>query len=106
MNVHLRPGCPADAHDAGVICHDAFEAISTRHGFPKDFPSREAAIGFVPTRNAALFRWCLEQRLRVVMPMTLMTTGPYSDGRVPAVDPLLSAAPRRFAAGNGVRADS
>ena len=29
----------------------------------------------LPTRNAALFRWCLESGLRVVQPMTLMTVG-------------------------------
>ena len=28
----------------------------------------------VPNRNPALFHWCLENRLRVVQPMTLMTT--------------------------------
>jgi hypothetical protein len=33
----------------------------------------------VPTRNAGLFRWCLESGLRVVQPMTLMTTGLYND---------------------------
>jgi predicted N-acetyltransferase YhbS len=33
----------------------------------------------VPTRNAGLFRWCLEQGLRVVQPMTLMTTGLYNE---------------------------
>lgn len=33
----------------------------------------------VPTRNAALFRWCLENRLRVVQPMTLMTIGLYNE---------------------------
>jgi GNAT superfamily N-acetyltransferase len=33
----------------------------------------------VPTRNAGLFRWCLENGLRVVQPLTLMTTGLYSD---------------------------
>jgi predicted N-acetyltransferase YhbS len=33
----------------------------------------------VPTRNAALFRWCLENGLRVVEPMTLMTMGFYSE---------------------------
>lgn len=32
---------------------------------------------FVPTRNAALLRWCLEKGLRIVQPMTLMTIGPY-----------------------------
>jgi hypothetical protein len=29
----------------------------------------------VPTRNAGLFRWCLENGLRVVEPMTLMSLG-------------------------------
>jgi ribosomal protein S18 acetylase RimI-like enzyme len=33
----------------------------------------------LPTRNAGLFRWCLESGLRVVQPMTLMTTGLYSE---------------------------
>ena len=35
----------------------------------------------IPIRQAELFRWCLEQGLRVVMPMTLMTVGPYSEPR-------------------------
>lgn len=33
----------------------------------------------VPTRNASLFRWCLDNGLRVVQPMTLMTTGLYNE---------------------------
>jgi len=33
----------------------------------------------VPTRNAALFRWCLESGLRVVQPMTLMSLGLYNE---------------------------
>jgi len=33
----------------------------------------------VPTRNAALFRWCLEKGLQVVQPMTLMTIGLYNE---------------------------
>ena len=33
----------------------------------------------VPTRNAGLFRWCLENGLRVVQPLTLMTTGFYQE---------------------------
>src|SRR5258708_4099924 len=32
----------------------------------------------VPTRNAELFRWCLESGMRVVQPMTLMTIGLYN----------------------------
>jgi len=33
----------------------------------------------VPTRNAELFLWCLEHRLRVVQPMTLMSIGLYNE---------------------------
>ena len=35
----------------------------------------------VPTRNATLMRWCLENGLRVVEPMTLMTMGLYNEPR-------------------------
>lgn len=44
--------------------------------------SAEALLGpgiLVPTRNAKLFRWCLENGLRVVEPMTLMTVGLYNE---------------------------
>jgi len=33
----------------------------------------------LPTRNSALFRWCLAQGLRVVQPMTLMSMGLYNE---------------------------
>jgi predicted N-acetyltransferase YhbS len=33
----------------------------------------------VPSRNSALLRWCLANGLRVVQPMTLMSTGLYND---------------------------
>jgi GNAT superfamily N-acetyltransferase len=33
----------------------------------------------VPSRNAELFRWCLESGLRVVQPMTLMAMGLYNE---------------------------
>ena len=37
-----------------------------------------AGPGFhVPSRNAELMRWCLEQGLRIRQPMTLMSIGPY-----------------------------
>ena len=39
-----------------------------------------AGPGFLlPMRNAELFRWCLEKKLRVVQPMTLMTVGLYNE---------------------------
>jgi GNAT superfamily N-acetyltransferase len=46
-----------------------------------------AAQGFqgpgflLPTRNSDLLRWSLERGLRVVMPMTLMSTGLYNEPR-------------------------
>jgi GNAT superfamily N-acetyltransferase len=41
-----------------------------------------APLSFLlPTRQAALFRWCLAQGLRVVKTMTLMTTGEYVEPR-------------------------
>jgi hypothetical protein len=33
----------------------------------------------VPSRNTVLFRWCLANGLRVVQPMTLMSTGLYNE---------------------------
>jgi len=44
--------------------------------------SAEAFAGpgiIVPTRNSGLFRWCLENSLRVVQPMTLMSSGLYNE---------------------------
>ena len=44
--------------------------------------SAEAFAGpgiIVPTRNSDLFRWCLENSLRVVQPMTLMSSGLYNE---------------------------
>lgn len=33
----------------------------------------------IPSRNSALFQWCLANGLRMVQPMTLMSTGLYND---------------------------
>jgi predicted N-acetyltransferase YhbS len=43
MRTTIREGKPEDAAACGKICHDAFEAISGQHNFPKDFPSPEVA---------------------------------------------------------------
>jgi GNAT superfamily N-acetyltransferase len=45
--VTLREGQPTDAEVLGRICHDAFEAISGKHNFPKDFPSVEVGVGLM-----------------------------------------------------------
>jgi len=47
MTINLRAGTPADAGACGIICHAAFDAVCTRHGFPPDFPSAEIAVGLM-----------------------------------------------------------
>jgi len=47
MNVVLRDGRPDDAERCGVICFEAFKAISDQHNFPRDFPAPEPAIGLL-----------------------------------------------------------
>lgn len=43
MSFVIRRARPEDAAATGKICHDAFEAISAEHDFPKDFPTPEVA---------------------------------------------------------------
>lgn len=47
MPLSIRPIDAADAAACGSICHAAFHAIATRHNFPPDFPSAEAATGLI-----------------------------------------------------------
>ena len=42
-------------------------------------PEFTGSVFLLPTRNYEVFAWCLESRLRLVQPMTLMTTGLYSE---------------------------
>ena len=43
---------------------------------------RVSGPGFLlPSRNGEVFRWCLSRGLRVVQPMTLMSTGLYNEPR-------------------------
>ncbi len=90
MDVTLRPGTPGDAEACGAICYRAFKALVEGHGFAPDFASAEVAVGLLsgllshpgfllPTRNAELFRWCLEHDRRVVQQMTLMSLGTYQE---------------------------
>ena len=95
---HDRSGEVQDAIDKGVaivaerdgtIHAYAAPLAFFGHAVAADNTAMEALIavaeGFpgpgilVPTRNAELFRWCLENGLRVVQPMTLMSTGLYSE---------------------------
>jgi predicted N-acetyltransferase YhbS len=59
-------------HSVGETVRDIQALISAADGF--------GGPGIlVPTRNAALFRWCLENGLRVQYPMTLMSVGMYQE---------------------------
>ena len=59
-------------HSVGETVRDLQALISSADTF--DGPGI-----LVPTRNAALFRWCLETGLRVKYPMTLMSIGMYQE---------------------------
>ena len=83
-------------HGTAVVAerHGSISAYATGLGFfghavGETNPDLQALIAsapafvgpgiIVPTRNAALFRWCLENGLKVVEPMTLMTIGLYNE---------------------------
>ena len=59
-------------HAVGESNHDLQALISAAKEF-------QGPGILVPTRNAELFRWCLDEGLRIVQPMTLMTTGLYNE---------------------------
>lgn len=59
-------------HSMGETVQDLQALISSTDAF--DGPGI-----LVPTRNAPLFRWCLENGLRVKYPMTLMSIGMYQE---------------------------
>jgi len=59
-------------HAVGETNRDVQALLSSATGF-------EGPGILVPTRNAGLFRWCLQMGLRVVQPMTLMTVGLYNE---------------------------
>ena len=60
------------AHAVGETNHDLQALIAAAPAF--------LGPGFlVPTRNAALLRWGLQQGLRIVQPMTLMSLGLYNE---------------------------
>ncbi|WP_047488063.1 GNAT family N-acetyltransferase [Terriglobus sp. TAA 43] len=45
--ITIRAATIEDAHACGLICYDAFAAISAAHGFPCDLPSPEVGIGLL-----------------------------------------------------------
>ncbi len=74
---------------AGHITGYASSIAFFGHAAAEDNEALKALIGaapsfggpgfLVPTRNTELFRWCLEHGLRVIQPMTLMSTGLYNE---------------------------
>ena len=59
-------------HTVGETNEDVAALIGAEESF--------GGPGFlVPTRNNELMRWCLDQGLRIIQPMTLMTTGLYNE---------------------------
>lgn len=73
----------------GAIAGYATGIGFSHHAVAESAPELEALIaaapefagpGFLlPTREGEVLRWCLEHGLRIVMPMTLMTTGWYQE---------------------------
>jgi GNAT superfamily N-acetyltransferase len=45
MNVTLRSAVPVDVAECGRICYEAFRTLADQHGFARDFPSADIAVG-------------------------------------------------------------
>jgi GNAT superfamily N-acetyltransferase len=65
MSLELKPGVvirrakPEDAAACGLICYQAFAAISGAHSFPCDLPGPEAAVGLLSSLFAAPGFYCV-----------------------------------------------
>lgn len=67
---------------AGDVAFFSHETAETNLDLQAMIASVESFGGpgiLVPMRNSALFRWCLSNGLRVVQPLTLMSTGLYNE---------------------------
>lgn len=61
---------------SGHVVGEGNDALRALIGAASEF----GGPGFLlPTRNGAVFRWCLEHGLRIVQPMTLMSIGLYNE---------------------------
>ena len=63
----------------GFFGHSIAESMEDLQALIASAEKFEGPGILVPTRNAELFRWCLENGLRVVEPLTLMTLGYYAE---------------------------
>jgi predicted N-acetyltransferase YhbS len=85
----VRQGTATLVERAGRVTGYATQVAFFGHAVGETNGDLQALIGaapafpgpgfLLPTRNAQLFRWCLDHGLRVVQPMTLMTTGLYAE---------------------------
>lgn len=85
----IQQGTAVVAESNGRVRAYASNVAFFGHSVGETNPDLEALIAaapeiggtgiLVPTRNAGLFRWCLENGLRVVQPLTLMTMGLYNE---------------------------
>jgi predicted N-acetyltransferase YhbS len=85
----IKQGSAMVAENDGRITGYATEVGFLGHAVAESDADLKALIGaatsftgpgfLLPTRNSDLLRWCLEKGLRVVMPMTLMSTGLYNE---------------------------
>ena len=75
-----RPGkITAYATDVAFFAHAVAETNQGLKALIDAAPGFPGGGFLLPTRNGDLFRWCLENRLRLVHQMTLMTTGLYNE---------------------------
>jgi GNAT superfamily N-acetyltransferase len=89
MRDALRPGHGAIVERAGRITGYTSAIAFFGHAVGETNDDIKALIGaaesfggpgfLVPTRNGNLMRWCLNNGLRIVQPMTLMTVGLYNE---------------------------
>lgn len=63
----------------GFFGHAVTEADDDMKALISAAPEFSGPGFLLPTRNVELFRWCLEKKLRVVQPLTLMSMGLYNE---------------------------
>ena len=73
----------------GFFGHAVAESVEAMKALIAAAPAFGGPGFLLPIRQAELFRWCLERGLKVVMPLTLMSIGPYSEPKGPFLPSIL-----------------
>ena len=63
----------------GFFGHTVGESVDAMKALIAAAPAFPGPGFLLPIRHSALFRWCLDRKLKVVMPLTLMSIGPYNE---------------------------